>query len=136
MRAGRLLGVSLVLALSIVSTTFTFLALRSKSWSTQAYYFDRDGSELGTTENNPVCILERSPFYRCGLPHVDVNGTCHISECAFYNPYGSNQTSCRSSAEYGRPWSEDVLAQGLLGMSLECQEGKSLMESSHAARTF
>jgi hypothetical protein len=132
MRVKTLVAAFLVLALSIISTTFTFLALRNKSWSTQAYYFDRDGTELGTTQITPVCVLERSPLYRCGLPHVYANGTCVISDCAFYKPYGQNRTSCRSSAEYGRPWSENVLAQGLLGMSLECQEGESRAMLSRA----
>lgn len=126
MRVKSLLATTLVLVLSILSTTFTFLALRSKRWSTQAYYFD-NGTELGTTEFKPVCVLERSPFYRCGLPHVYANGTCDITDCAYYSPYGNDKTSCRSSTEYGRPWSENVLAKGLLGMSMECQEGEFFM---------
>lgn len=129
MRTRVVLASLLVLALSIISATFTLLATTSKSWGTQAYYYD-NGTELGLTEITPACTLERSPFYRCGLPRVDINGTCNITDCAYYKPYGTNRTSCRSAHEFGRIWSENSLAMGLLGMSQECQEGKSLSEIS------
>ena len=122
MRWGSIIAALLVLVLSIISTTFTLLAATSKSWAAQNYYFD-NGTELGLTQFSPVCVYQRSPFYRCGLPRVYENGTCRIDDCTFYSPYGHNQTSCRSATEFGRIWAENVLARGLLGMSQECQEG-------------
>lgn len=116
----------LVLALSIISTTFTLLAATSKSWATQVYYSDKNQTELGLTETTPACILDRSPFYRCGPVKVNISGHCEISDCAFYKPYGRNQTSCRSATEYNTTWLDDASAQGLLGMSQECQEGRQI----------
>lgn len=133
MRRGPVLASLLVLALAIVSTIFTLLAATSKSWSTQAYYFDagRGGdslvgaTELGKGEKTPACVWERSPFYRCGVPRVNENGTCEIRDCSFYAPSGKNQTSCRSAAEFGVNWGkDDTTANGLLGDATECQEGK------------
>lgn len=113
----------MVLALSIVSTTFTLLALTSRSWSSQAYYYD-DGTDLGLNESTPLCVYERSPFYRCSFPRVFENRTCSILNCTSYRPYGYNRTSCRSSTEYGVIWDEARDALGLLGRSQECQEGQ------------
>ncbi|KAH8882536.1 hypothetical protein GQ53DRAFT_753585 [Thozetella sp. PMI_491] len=122
MRVGSILASGLVLALSIVSTTFVFLTLKSTKWSTESYYFALNGISNGTDEVNPVCMAGRSPFYRCGLPVVDSNGHCSIPNCAFYAPYGANATSCRSSAELGVAKDDNLAALGLLGTEQECQQ--------------
>lgn len=126
MRPRVVLTALLVLTLSILSAVFAILAATSKSWATQAYYFDDGGADFGLNETRPTCIYERSPFYRCNLPTINESGVCTITDCAFYKAYGQNQTSCRSSTEYGRPWAENFFAQGLLGGRQECQQSKSL----------
>ncbi|KAH8901388.1 hypothetical protein GQ53DRAFT_835205 [Thozetella sp. PMI_491] len=94
------------LVLSIVSTTFVLLATTSPEWSTQSYYQASNGAASGNGQFDitPVCTASRSPFYKCGIPIVYENGTCHIPSCQFYPPYGYNATSCRSPAEFNGTW--------------------------------
>ena len=112
------------LSLSIISTTFVFLALSSNKWSIQKYHDASIGGGSPTTWTDPpLCAANRSPFYRCGIPVVTFDAvknitTCQIPDCAFYKPYGWNQTSCRLPVETG---SED---DPLNGTEQECQEGK------------
>src|SRR4051812_20891214 len=100
MRRGALLAATIVLSLSVVSTTFVFLALTSPKWSSQSYFYAENGQSDGS-DVNVICIASRSPFYRCGIPAVTEDRNCTIPDCTFYKPYGLNQTSCRSAAEYG-----------------------------------
>jgi hypothetical protein len=124
MRIAALLASATVVVLSIVSTTFVYLSLQSTEWSTQSYYFAINAQSDGTNDTSAACTAGRSPFYRCGIPTVDVNGTCNIPSCSFYKAYGSNATSCRSAAELGIASNDDVSAGGLLGGDMECQQGK------------
>ena len=124
---------TLVLALSIISTTFTLLALTSKEWSYQTYYFNDASAGLNPvngTEGAPVCTGTRSPFYRCDVPFVYPNGTCFINDCATHKAYGNNRTSCRSAPELGLNWTDYQLAKGLMGYAQECQQGGQLSPST------
>lgn len=128
MRVKVILATTLVYALSIISTTFTLLTLTSKNWSEQSLYvagYQNGSSNLppdGTKEFSPVCVVPRSPFYRCNLPHVYWNSTCEL-DCQWYQPYGWNKTSCRSAAEFGASY-QNVTYEVLLGHAQECQEGE------------
>lgn len=130
MRAAPVIACLLVLALSIVSTTFSLLSLKSKEWASQAYYFYGNSNPTlspdGTGQNSStrVCVGQRSPFYRCGLPRVYQNQTCEIPDCTWYSPKGYNQTSCRTATEFGEAYGNDYYAAGLLGTEAECQQGR------------
>ncbi len=124
MRVASLLASAAVVVLSIVSTTFVFLALTSTEWSTQTYFFAVNGQSDGSTDVSSVCMAGRSPFYRCGIPSVNENRTCIVPACSFYRASGVNLTSCRSAAELGIGGNDDVGAMGLLGGAQECQQGK------------
>jgi hypothetical protein len=126
MRVARLIAVTTVLALSIVSTTFVLLAATSSEWSSQSYFSAPGGTLNPNKTNTPVCTAWRSPFYRCGIPQVDIDGNCNITDCAWYKPSGTNQTSCRSASEYGVEELDEIGAHGLLGGAQECQQGKPM----------
>ncbi len=124
MRIAAVFASATVVGLSIVSTTFVYLTLKSTEWSTQSYYFALNAQSDGVNDTTPACTAGRSPFYRCGIPTVDINGTCNIPSCSFYKVYGTNATSCRSAAELGIANNDDVSAEGLLGGAMECQQGE------------
>lgn len=132
MRRLSILPLALLFILTLLSTTFTFLAVRSPKWATQSYY----GSPASTTQGdgttntaaNVICVSARSPFYRCGIPEVGDDGKkCVIpaESCQWYKPYGKNATSCRSPGEFGKARNQNALAHELLGGSAECQAGRS-----------
>jgi hypothetical protein len=128
MRHASLLASALVLALSIVSTTFVFLALTSKRWAVQNYYFSGViGSEGdGSLDVDPLTWAYRSPFYRCGIPEVYENKsqTPIVPFCKFYKPYGNDATSCRTTGEMGLAKNQVAVSGGLLGTAQECQQGE------------
>lgn len=128
MRTKPIAAALLVLALSIISTTFVLLALTSKQWARQDV-LSTNTSELGI-QDVVVCTALRSPFYRCGYPKVDENATCAIPDCHFYKPYGNNQTSCRSQTQFGNRSDDIVGAGGVLAGSQECQNGRIWNERS------
>ncbi|KAJ9607110.1 hypothetical protein H2200_008182 [Cladophialophora chaetospira] len=120
MRPRSLLVLGTTLALSIVSTTFVLLALTSKRWSAQKYYYP---SGDGFDWKSPLCTAHRSPFYRCDPPALNYSAnidkaSCNLT-CNFYKPYGRNATSCRLLNETGDypAWGSTVTAG-----AQECQD--------------
>lgn len=120
----RLLAIALVLALTIISTVFAYLTLKSPEWSTQALYPALSLTARGDGSNNinPIFHVTRSPFYKCGVPQVYLNQSFKIN-CTWYKPYGYNETSCRTNGEIGLGFTENVKANGTLGTAQECQNG-------------
>ncbi|CZR68332.1 uncharacterized protein PAC_18231 [Phialocephala subalpina] len=108
-----------ILVLSIVSTTFVFLALTSKEWAIQKYYLNSEG-EIGNGANwtKPSCHANRSPFYRCEVPDLNTDtNTCPDPSCKWYRAYGKGATSCILASEsHNQPDSPNV------GGEQECQE--------------
>jgi hypothetical protein len=123
MRRPQIIATAAVLILSIISTTFVLLALTSRKWASQSYFFALEGASDGTGQNHTLCKAERSPFYRCGVPAVDPNKKCTVPDCKFYKAYGRDQTSCRSPTEIGISLHDPSRAHGLFGSSQECQQG-------------
>jgi hypothetical protein len=134
MRHASLLASALVLALSIVSTTFVFLALTSPRWAVQNYYFSGViGAEGdGSLDVNRLTWAYRSPFYRCGVPEVYKNKTAIVPFCKFYKPYGKDRTSCRTTGEMGLTRFQVIESQGLLGTAQECQQGEIFLVGPQA----
>lgn len=110
---------------TIVSTTFSLLAATSNRWAVQKYFFTPPvGSYNSSIYDHVTCEAHRSPFYRCGIPSVDENGTCTIESCQFYPPRGVNRTSCRLPVEVGSIHEDNVTLTGVVGQYAECQQGK------------
>lgn len=110
-----------ILSLSIVSTTFVLLALTSKQWSIQKYYLNQEGEAgNGVDWITPICVANKSPFYRCDIPYLDDTTnppTCVVPNCQFYEPYGWNATSCRLASE-----TRNAANSASNGGEQECQE--------------
>ncbi|KAL5326212.1 hypothetical protein ACEPPN_007350 [Leptodophora sp. 'Broadleaf-Isolate-01'] len=111
-----------IFALSIISTTFVLLALTSKRWSVQKYYInDVNSPGLGATWTTPICVANKSPFYRCDAPVINTTAhpnTCVVPNCQFYRPYGRNKTSCRLAVETVGMDPDN----GLIAGAQECQD--------------
>jgi hypothetical protein len=125
MRLAPVLASTSVLSLSIISTTFVLLALTSKRWAVQNYFFSSTvGSEGdGSQDVDPLTYAYRSPFYRCGVPEITDDKSHAVPFCQFYKPYGKDKTSCRSTGEMGVARNQNAIARGLLGSAQECQQG-------------
>lgn len=113
-----------IIILAILATVFVFLTLTSKEWSVQKYFYNPSAPGDEFTYVTPLCVAHRSPFYRCGIPTIEIDdGTdqpnCTIPNCQFYRPYGWNRTSCSLQVETHQ------LSGPTNGVEQECQEGQS-----------
>lgn len=120
MRLRVILTTALVLALAIIALTFSLLATTSPRWAVQQYFL---GQGDQTTFTSVLCKAERSPFYRCGIPLVDADGSCSIPACHWYPPGGWDATSCRVPAEVGDVFLQSSRSNGTIGSYSECQQG-------------
>lgn len=128
---------TLILLLGVVSTTFSLLAATSNRWAVQKYFFTPPvGSYNSSIYDHVTCEAHRSPFYRCGIPSVDENGTCTIESCQFYPPRGVNRTSCRLPVEVGSIHEDNVTLTGVVGQYAECQQVHLAGNLQIAASTF